>query len=42
MASIIKKMWKVFTFPYRKIQEEIRWRKTMKKLKKESPFIYKG
>ena len=37
----LKKIWSLITWPYRKIQEEIRFRKRIKELRKKDPFIYK-
>lgn len=31
----------IVLWPYRKIKEEIRFRKKMKELRKKDPFIYK-
>jgi len=31
----------IILWPYRKIKEEIRFRKRMKELRKKDPFIYK-
>ena len=40
MATGIKKLWKWIIFPYKKIKEEIHWRKRVKRAKKLNPFIY--
>ena len=37
----LKKLWEFITWPYRKIKEEIIYRKKLKKLKEQDPFIYK-
>lgn len=37
----LKKIWAVITWPYRKIKEEIAYRKKLKKLREQDPFIYK-
>jgi len=34
-------IWEIVTWPYRKIRDEIRFRKRMKELRKKDPFIYK-
>jgi len=39
--KILKKLWSLITWPYRKITLEIRYRKKLKELKKRDPFIYK-
>jgi len=31
----------IITWPYRRIKEEIRFRKRLKELRKKDPFIYK-
>jgi len=40
MVTGIKKLWKWIIFPYKKIKEEIHWRKRLKRAKKLNPFIY--
>ena len=37
----LKKIWSLITWPYRKIKEEIEFRKRLKELRKRDPFIYK-
>ena len=37
----IKRLWNIITWPYTKIQEERRFRKRIKELRKKDPFIYK-
>lgn len=37
----LKKIWSLITWPYRKIKEEIQFRKRLKELRKRDPFIYK-
>ncbi len=37
----LKKIWAVITWPYRKVKEEIEYRKKLKKLREQDPFIYK-
>jgi hypothetical protein len=37
----LKKIWSWITWPYRKIKEEIEFRKTLKEMKEKDPFIYK-
>lgn len=37
----IKKIWAFITWPYRKIKEELEFRRKIKELRKRDPFIYK-
>ena len=37
----LKKLWYWLTWPYRKIKEELAYRKRLKELKEKDPFIYK-
>jgi hypothetical protein len=37
----LKKIWKIFIWPYTYIQERRRFKKRMAELKKKDPFIYK-
>jgi len=37
----LKKLWLYICWPYKKIKEEIAFRKRMKELKEKDPFIYK-
>ena len=37
----LKKIWSFITWPYRKIKEEREFRKRLKELRKQDPFIYK-
>ena len=37
----LKKIWSFITWPYRKIKEELAFRRKLKKLREEDPFIYK-
>ena len=37
----IKRLWNIIIWPYTKIQEERRFRKRIKELRKKDPFIYK-
>ena len=37
----LKKIWAVLTWPYHKINEERKWRKRLKELRKRDPFIYR-
>ena len=41
IKKILKKIWGIIAWPYRKIKEEIKVRKHMKKLRETDPFIYK-
>ena len=41
LKKILKKIWDIIAWPYRKIKEEIKFRKRMKELRKRDPFIYK-
>jgi hypothetical protein len=38
---LIKKVWQIIIWPYTKIRDEIRFKKRLKKLRKQDPFIYK-
>jgi len=37
----LKKVWRILIWPYTKIRDEIRFRKRLKELRKQDPFIYK-
>ena len=37
----LKNIWKLLTWPYRRVKEEIRFRKRLKELREKDPFIYK-
>jgi len=37
----LKKLWSILTWPYRKIKQEIEFRKKLKEIQKKDPFIYK-
>ena len=37
----ILSIWEIITWPYRKIKEEIKFRKRLKELREKDPFIYK-
>ena len=41
LKNTLKKIWSVITWPYRKIKQEIAFRKRMKELREKDPFIYK-
>jgi hypothetical protein len=41
IKKILTGIWNIIAWPYRKIQEEVRWRKRLKELRKRDPFIYK-
>lgn len=41
IKKILKKIWQIITWPYRKIREEIKFRKRLKELREKDPFIYK-
>jgi len=41
IKKILKFIWSIITWPYRKIKEEIQYRKRMKELREKDPFIYK-
>jgi hypothetical protein len=41
IKKILKKIWDIIAWPYRKVKEEIKFRKRMKELRKRDPFIYK-
>lgn len=36
-----KFVWNLITWPYRRIKEEIEFRRKIKELRKKDPFIYK-
>jgi hypothetical protein len=38
---LIKKVWRIIIWPYTRIKEEIVFRRKLKKLKEQDPFIYK-
>ena len=38
---MVRKIINFFTWPVRKIQEEIKFRRRIKEIKKRDPFIYK-
>lgn len=37
----MKKLWDIIAWPYRKIRDEIAFRRRMKEIKQRDPFIYK-
>ena len=37
----LKTIWSWITWPYRRIKEELYFRKKLKELRKKDPFIYK-
>jgi hypothetical protein len=41
IKKILKISWDIITWPYYKIKEELAYRKRIKKLRKQDPFIYK-
>jgi hypothetical protein len=41
IKKVLKFLWSIITWPYRKIKEEIEFRKRIKKLQEQDPFIYK-
>mgnify|MGYP000353449482 FL=1 len=41
IKKVLKFVWSIITWPYRKIKEEIKFRKRMKELREKDPFIYK-
>ena len=41
LKKVLKTIWGWITWPYRRIKEEIEFRKRMKELQKRDPFIYK-
>ena len=41
IKKVLTKIWDVVAWPYRKIKEEIKFRKRMKELREKDPFIYK-
>ena len=41
IKKILKKIWDIIAWPYRRVKEEIKFRKRMKELREKDPFIYK-
>ena len=41
IKKVLKFLWSIITWPYRKIKEEIEFRKRIKKLREQDTFIYK-
>jgi hypothetical protein len=41
IKKILKMIWDIITWPYYKIKEELAYRKRIKELRKQDPFIYK-
>ena len=41
IKKFLKGTWNIITWPYRRIKEEIAFRKRLKELKERDPFIYK-
>jgi len=41
IKKVLKFVWSIITWPYRKIKEEIKFRKRVKELREKDPFIYK-
>ena len=41
IKKVFRKIWNVIAWPYRKIKQEIAFRKRMKELREKDPFIYK-
>ena len=41
IKKVLKFVWSIITWQYRKIKEEIKFRKRMKELREKDPFIYK-
>jgi len=41
IKKILTKIWDAVAWPYRKIKEEIKFRKRIKELREKDPFIYK-
>ena len=41
IKKTLTKIWDVVAWPYRKIKEEIKFRKRIKELREKDPFIYK-
>jgi len=37
----LKKIWSILIWPYTRIKEEIIYRRKLKKLREQDPFIYK-
>jgi len=41
IKKVLRKIWSWITWPYYRIKDELAYRKRLKKLKSEDPFIYK-
>ena len=41
LKNILIKLWDIVSWPYKKIRDELRFRKKIKELRKRDPFIYK-
>ena len=41
ILNILKEIWAIISWPYRKIKSELAYRKKIKELRKRDPFIYK-
>lgn len=41
LLSILKFIWALISWPYHKIKDEIEFRRKIKKLREQDPFIYK-
>jgi hypothetical protein len=41
LKKTLRTVWSWVTWPYRRIKEEIKFRKRLKELREKDPFIYK-
>lgn len=41
IKRVLTKIWDTIAWPYRKVKENIEFRKRMKELRKRDPFIYR-
>ena len=41
LIFVVMTSWRILIWPYTRIKEEIRFRKRLKELRKQDPFIYK-
>jgi hypothetical protein len=40
MKNFLQKLWYYFSYPYKKIKIELEFRKKLKKIREQDPFIY--
>ncbi len=41
IKDAFRKLWEIISFPFVWVKEEIEFRKRLKKLREQDPFIYK-